>query len=79
VRVDIEEYFNTNFKALYQFNCPNIPKNLENLINMCIFDDENEELCRVPTREEINRTIFEMKSLKALGPDGFPTLFYKHY
>ncbi|XP_050242124.1 uncharacterized protein LOC126691087 [Quercus robur] len=76
---DIQKYFIKNFKALYQTGSPNIPKNLENLIEPCISNFENEELCKVPMRDEIRKVIFEMKSLKASGPDGFPALFYKHY
>ena len=76
---DIQKYFIENFKALYHTGFPNIPENLENLIEPCISNIENEELCRVPTRDEIRKVIFEMKSLKAPGPDGFPVLFYKHY
>ena len=78
-REDIQKYFIENFKALYQTGSPNIPKNLESLIEPCILNIENEELCRVPTRDEIRKIIFEMKSLKALRLDGFPALFYKHY
>ena len=76
---DIQKYFIENFKALYQSGSPNIPENLENLIEPCISNIENEELCGVLTRDEIRKVIFEMKSLKALGPNGFPALFYKHY
>ena len=78
-REDIQKYFIENFKALYQTGSPNISKNLENLIEPCISNIENEELCRVPTRDEIRKIIFKMKSLKALRLDGFPALFYKHY
>ena len=43
---DIQKYFIENFKALYQTGSPNIPENLENLIEPCISNIENEELCR---------------------------------
>ncbi|KAL4298591.1 hypothetical protein AHAS_Ahas17G0016200 [Arachis hypogaea] len=33
----------------------------------------------VPTHEEIRRAVFSMGSLKALGEDGFPDLFYKKH
>ena len=42
-------------------------------------DQDNLELCRVPSRDEIKKVVFGMKALKAPRPDGFPLLFYKHY
>ena len=44
-----------------------------------ITGEENEEICKVPTTEEIRRIVFEMHPLKAPGPDGLPGLFYTHY
>ena len=76
---DIQKYFIENFKALYQTSSPNILKNLEDLIEPSISNIENEELCRVQTRDKIQKVIFQMKSLKAPRPDCFPALFYKHY
>ena len=78
-REEIQNYFNKNFKSLYQSECNDVPEDLENLIEPCITMEENEELCSVPSREEIRKVVFEMKSLKAPGPDGFSILFYKHY
>ena len=78
-REEIQNYFNENFKSLSQSKCNDVPEDLENLIEPCISMEENEELCRVPSREEIQKVVFEMKSLKAPRPDGFLVLFYKHY
>uniref|UniRef100_A0A2N9HGL8 Reverse transcriptase domain-containing protein n=1 Tax=Fagus sylvatica TaxID=28930 RepID=A0A2N9HGL8_FAGSY len=52
---------------------------LDNLIPQSITVAENEELNSIPSPAEIKRAIFDMDSLKAPGPDGFPPLFYKHY
>ena len=76
---EIQNYFTKNFKSLYQSEGNDVPEDLENLIEHCITMEENEELCSVPSREEIRKVVFEMKSLKAPGPDGFSALFYKHY
>ena len=58
---------------------PQFPENLESLIQTCVTDQNNLELCRVPSRDEIKKVVFGMKALKAPGPDGFLVLFYKHY
>ena len=67
------------FSSLFSSSLPHFPENLENLIEPCVTDQENSELCKIPTREEIKKVVFGMKSLKTPGPDGFPALFYKHY
>ena len=78
-RGEIQNYFLEKFSSLFSSSLPHFPENLKNLIEPCVTDQENSELCKIPTREEINKVVFGMKSLKAPGPDGFPTLFYKHY
>ena len=52
---------------------------MKNLIDACVSIEKNVELCRIPTREEVKKAIFGIKSLKSPGPDGLPALFYKHY
>ena len=78
-REEIQNYFIDNFEALYQTSFPPILDDLSNLIKPCVSDLANESLCRILFREEIKKVVFSMKSLKAPGPDDFPTLFYKHY
>ncbi|XP_043703872.1 uncharacterized protein LOC122653966 [Telopea speciosissima] len=39
----------------------------------------NEDLCRIPSREEVKAAISSMSPLKLPGPDGFPTLFYQKF
>ena len=78
-REDIQRYFLDNFSSLYNTSHPQFPKNLESLIQRCVTDQDNLELCRVPSRDEIKKVVFGMKALKAPRPDGFPLLFYKHY
>ena len=57
----------------------NFPEHLDNLLTSCIIEEENSMLKKVPTREEIKETLFQMQNLKALGPDGFLALFYKEF
>jgi hypothetical protein len=49
------------------------------LVPHSITTEENEELCRIPTPQEIKKALFDMPTLKAPGPDGFPVLFYEKY
>ena len=44
-----------------------------------ITNADNSVLCKIPELDEIKHIVFEMQSLKAPGPDGFPPLFYKKY
>ena len=76
---DIQRYILDNFSSLYNTSHPQFLENLESLIQPCVADQDNVELYRVPSRDEIKNVVFGMKALKALGPDGFPVLFYKHY
>ncbi|KAL0285092.1 UNVERIFIED_CONTAM: hypothetical protein Sangu_2794700 [Sesamum angustifolium] len=44
-----------------------------------IREDENQEICVIPTAEEIKATVFEMAGFKSSGLDGFPPIFYKRF
>ena len=52
---------------------------MDDLVNPCISDMENQLLCSIPFLEDIKNTLLQMSDLKALGPEGFPLLFYKEY
>ena len=78
-RREIQKHFVEKFKTLFNEEEVEFPENLENLITPCITEEENMELCRIPTQSEIKQELFQMQSLKALGPDDFPVLFYKKY
>ena len=76
---DIEKYFGDHFNELYSTLNPSFLADLENLIEPSIPAVENAKLLKIPLEEEIQRTIFEMNPLKALGPDGMPGLFFKNF
>ena len=78
-REDIEKYFENHFNELYSTSNPSFPDDLENLIEPSISAAENEKLLKIRSEEEIQRTIFEMNPLKALGPDGMPGLFFNKF
>nr|POF24198.1 hypothetical protein CFP56_06276 [Quercus suber] len=52
---------------------------LDNLMPPCVSEEENMDLSRIPSPEEIKATMFQMQDLKAPGLDGFPALFYKEF
>ena len=76
---DIGEYFSTKFSKVFQSSSPNVPLNLDGLIEPCILAQENEMLIDVPSANDIKRVVFEMHPLKAPRLDGMPELFYRHY
>jgi hypothetical protein len=76
---EINEFFLENFKQVFTEEEVDFPVDLENLIQPSISIEENTELCTIPTPLEIKRTLFEMASQKAPGPDGLPVIFYKTY
>lgn len=72
-------YFIDNFKNLYQTKNPDVPVDLEGLIPRVITQEENVELIKTPTPQEIIGTLNQMAELMTPGPDGFPRLFYSFY
>ena len=73
----IRSLFLNSFKNIFKQEEVNFPTHLEHLVLPCIMEDENAELSRIPTPEEIKATLFNMQDLKAPGPDGYPVIFYK--
>ena len=71
-------FFNT-FKNLFSEEEVTFPSHLENLMPKSITEEDNVILKRIPSLEEIKEALFQMQDLKALGPDGFPVLFYKEF
>uniref|UniRef100_A0A2N9ENM7 Reverse transcriptase domain-containing protein n=1 Tax=Fagus sylvatica TaxID=28930 RepID=A0A2N9ENM7_FAGSY len=49
-----------------------IPADLHNLITPNISVEDNDDLCKIPSTEEINAALFGMSSLKAPSSDGLP-------
>ena len=73
----IKDKFQENFINLFKEEEVYFTKHLDHLVLLCITEEENEGLKCIPTPEEIKDVLFQMQDLKALGPDRFPTLFYK--
>ena len=69
-RENIEKYFGDPFNQLFSTSNPSFPVDLEKLIEPSNLAAENAKLLKIPSEEEIQRTIFEMNPLKAPGLDG---------
>lgn len=75
----IRSLFLDRYKNLFSQGDDSFPPHLEHLVLPCITEDDNTELSKIPTPEEIKSTLFSMHDLKALGPDGYPAIFYKQF
>lgn len=49
------------------------------VVDPVIIGDMNDRLTRSVSEEEIKTAVFQLGSLKAPGPDGYPGFFYQHY
>lgn len=67
-----------HFENLFTVS-PTVPDQvLMNLIPKVISDQDNADLLRIPTSDEVWMVVKSMKSNKSPGPDGFPVSFFKH-
>ncbi|PKI65221.1 hypothetical protein CRG98_014370 [Punica granatum] len=75
----IGDYFLRKFQDLFKTSNPALPEDMEDLIGSIISAPENERLIQAPDDKEILIALNSIPNLKAPGPDGIPSLFYKHY
>ena len=78
-RQEIEAYFSTRFHQVFQSSHPQVPSHLEGLVSPCISEAENNKISKIPNAAEIREVVWSMHPLKALGPNGLPSLFFKKY
>ncbi|XP_060962265.1 uncharacterized protein LOC115695280 [Cannabis sativa] len=69
------EFFQGIFRGTENAITPNCNGLVWNHLSL----DEQTDLIRKPSHEEIRTTLFAMSSGKAPGPDGMSVLFFKHY
>lgn len=72
-------YFSQEFQFLFKSKCPQLLQNMRDILRLGLFKEENVELMRMQSLDEIKKMVWEMHSLKSLTPDGFLKLFYKRY
>ncbi|KAL0312769.1 UNVERIFIED_CONTAM: hypothetical protein Sradi_5676200 [Sesamum radiatum] len=72
-------YFRSLFKSELDQSQPLPIEHISELMRCVISEEENSEICALPTTEEIKGVVFNMASFKSPGPDGFPPCFFKKY
>lgn len=75
----INDYFNRNFKKLFATTTPVISEQMICGTSLCVSEEENSSLLRIPMEEEIRECIWNMHPLKAPSPDGFLGDFFRSY
>jgi hypothetical protein len=65
------------FQALYTRDEEVDPEVLMPLFDNRVTQEMNEQLCQEFTDEEIGDAFFQIRPLKAPGPNGFPTRFFQ--
>eukprot|EP00253_Pinus_taeda_P008973 PITA_08973 len=76
IKAAAENYFRNLYRKENHSNDEEIVDFMSNIPNL-ISPEENAELCRPATEEEIIKVVWSMDVDKALGPDGFTVHFYK--
>ena len=76
-RAEIGGNFLTHFTTLFTSLNPLIENEMLDLFSLIILEEENAFLCT--HEEEISEVLASLGTTKALGPDGFTTIFYKKY
>ncbi|XP_060965447.1 uncharacterized protein LOC115720378 [Cannabis sativa] len=67
------------FKGIFRGPVIDVEFNCNGLVRDRLSLDDQADLIRRPSHEEIRATLFAMSSNKAPGPDGMSVLFFKHY
>ncbi|KAK3014543.1 hypothetical protein RJ639_008317 [Escallonia herrerae] len=78
-REEIGTCFTEHFSELYKSSNPSFPDDLEGLLPRVLTADDLLRLQEIPSITEISSTLMKFSNLKAPGPNGMPSLFYKTY
>lgn len=76
-RQEIAACITGHFRSIATTVKPIIDKKMIDQIPNCITDNENGELCSIPTEGEIKKVLFSMEPDKSPGPDGFLPIFFQ--
>ena len=78
-RNQIGNLFSARFESVFDSPLQPLSFDLSNIVNPVITEEDNADLLRIPSWEEVRNVVFSMGAFKAPGPDGMSALFYKHY
>jgi hypothetical protein len=73
-KVVISNYFGNLFRSS---NIQGATQQLINVVEPSVTEEMNEQLCRPFSAEEVKMALDNIGDLKAPGPDGLPSIFYK--
>lgn len=75
----INEHIHGFFSNLFSYSGERDFAEILSVVDHCITDDMNTSLVKEVVDEEIKEAVFQLGSLKAPGPDGYPGFFYQKY
>lgn len=64
---------------MFQSSNPSFRNDLERIISPTITPEQNADLSKIPSFEEIKDVVFNMAPTKAPGPDGMSAIFLQYY
>ena len=67
------------FLDLFRSSGGQTSQQILNAVEVKVTDSMNESLLKEFTADEVRRALDNISDLKAPGPDGMPTIFYKNY
>lgn len=78
-RENVNNHLQSCMVELISYSNLNFPLHLNELFFACIYDQDNADLCCIPSAEDIYNIVKQFHPLKAPGSDGFPSLFFQYY
>ncbi|KAL7259513.1 hypothetical protein ACSBR1_005410 [Camellia fascicularis] len=76
---DINAHLHNYFVDLFSFDGHRDMTEALSVVNQVITNEMNLQLIREVSNEEIRVAVFQLGSVKALGPNGYPGFFYHQY
>jgi hypothetical protein len=75
----LKEYVAAYFFNLFSSTAEQYSEDIIQAVSPKVTADMNNILCAEYTEEEVKKAMFSIGDLKAPGPDGMPSIFFKHF